>query len=62
MKRKDIMDKCPEEFEEDLKDFIDSIEHRVNEVEGKMDIKDIGDIADLNDAYTLLKDIAEDLY
>lgn len=57
-----IMEKCPEEFEDDLKDFIDKIENTVNSIKDQMDIKCISDIRRIDDAHDIIVELAEDLY
>lgn len=62
MKRKDIMEDCPEEFEETLKDFIDEVESRFNEIRDLLNIKDVTELDQVSDAHTLADDYAGDLY
>lgn len=62
MKRKDIMEHCPEEFEDTLKDFIDECESRFQEIRNMLDIKDIDQLDQISDAYRLADDYASDLY
>ena len=62
MKRKEIMEDCPEEFEDKLKDIVDYFEGRFNEVVSHLDIDGIGQVNQIEYAYDLAKDIADDLY
>lgn len=62
MNRKEIMENCPEEFEDELKGFIDNIESRVNEIESKLEIKGICDLSNIEDAFDLVQSLSVDLY
>jgi hypothetical protein len=62
MKRKDIMDECPDEFEASLKEFIDSVESEVNEIKNNLEITCIGDVGSIEDAYNLASDLCDKLY
>lgn len=60
--RSNIMDKCPEEFVSELKEFIDEVESKINEVQHLLDIKSIQDLTYISDASDILNDLAESLY
>lgn len=62
MNRQQMMADCPEEFEETLKDIIDHIEDRVNEVKDKLEIKGVADLSNIEDAYDLAGELSFDLY
>ena len=60
--RSSVMDNCPEDFEQELKNFIDNIEGLVNDVLSLMEIDHIDDIGRLEDAHDELKDLSKGLY
>ena len=60
--RSEIMDNCPEEFEDELKDFIDKLEGLVGEIMGELDITNISDIGRIAEAYDLADNLADGLY
>jgi hypothetical protein len=63
MDRGDIMDKCPEEFEGELKEFIDEIESRVNDAESELiAIKAVDDLHRVEDCRSILALLSLDLY
>ena len=62
MSRNDIMQDCPEEFEDRLKEIIDDIEDKVNKIKDKLDINKLSDLGDIEDAFDLASDLASELY
>jgi hypothetical protein len=62
MNREDIMRDCPGEFESKLEGFLDEVESDINEVESLLDIKGVGDLGDIESAYSKTKDLAAKLY
>lgn len=60
--RDEIMEKCPEDFEDDLKDFIDTVEGIVNSAKNEMDIKSISDVGGIDTGFDIISELAEDLY
>lgn len=60
--RSEIMDACPEGFEDELKDFIDRVEGLVGDIVSELSIKDISDIGNVEDAHRLADDLADSLY
>jgi molybdopterin-guanine dinucleotide biosynthesis protein A len=60
--RKEIMEKCPEEFEEQLLDFIDMIEVNISDILNFFEIDSIDDLHQLRDAYNQLNDLKNELY
>lgn len=60
--RSKIMDKCPEGFEDDLKDFIDEIEMDVNTIKNAMEINSLSDLASIETAADMISDLADNLY
>lgn len=62
MKRKDIMEHCPKDFEDLLKDFIDEVESRFQKVRDLLDIKDVDQLDQVSNAHRLADDYAGDLY
>lgn len=66
MKRIDVLKNCPEEFEEELISFIDSIELVVNEVINDLDPTEKRDLDDhmagIQSAFDDLQQLSRDLY
>jgi hypothetical protein len=62
MTRKEIMQNCPEEFEDDLKEFIDEIEGELNSIKDHMDIRSLTDLERIDEAHDMIIKLAEDLY
>ncbi len=60
--RSKIMDECPEEFEDKLKDFIDDIEREVNDIKDNMDITSVSYIDSIGIAFDDIKRLAKELY
>lgn len=60
--RTEIMEKCPEEFEDTLKDFIDKLETLVGEIVNELDIRDISDIGQIEEAHSLADNLNDALY
>ena len=60
--RKEIMDGCPEGFEDDLKAIIDDLEQKVGEIVGKLNITCIGEMDNIEDAHRLADELADSLY
>lgn len=61
-KRAEIMSKCPDDFEDDLKEFIDSIEGEVNTAAEHMKISSLDELNRIDEAHDMLVNLAEDLY
>ena len=61
-RRQDIMDTCPEGFEEDLKDFIDEIEGEINTAKDHMEVSSLSDLDRIDEARDMLVDLADSLY
>lgn len=61
-RRKEIMDKCPEDFEDDLRDFIDSIEHELSAIRDMMEVTCISELDKIDDAHNLLTDLCDELF
>lgn len=62
MNRREIMEDCPEAFESKLKEVVDYFEGKLVEIRDLLDIADITQLNHIEDAYTMVKDAAEDLY
>lgn len=60
--RTKIMDNCPEEFEDELKVFLDDIENEVNKIKDLMDITSIKRLSEIETAFDKLEELADDLY
>ena len=61
-KRDKIMAECPKGFEDDLKDFIDEIEGELATIKDNMAIQGIGDLANIETAYSILDELTDSLY
>jgi hypothetical protein len=59
--RKNIMENCPEEFADELGDFIDYIESAIYDVMQYMEISDLSDLHRISNAYDDLKNLYNDL-
>ena len=57
-----IMRDCPEDFEDELKEFIDNIEALVGDIRGELDIERISDIGRIEEAYRLADELSDALY
>lgn len=62
MNRKEMYEMLPEEHREDLKEIIDHIEIRVNNIESKLDIMSLDDLGNINEAMDMVKELSKDLY
>ena len=62
MKRQEIMDNCPEGFEDELKDILEHFEGKFVDIRDMLDINDISQLDRVEDAYKIAKDTADDLY
>ena len=60
--RKEIMDECPEEFEETLKDFIDKIEGLSSDILSNLNINSINELDKIEDAYRLTDELCDGLW
>lgn len=60
--RKEIMDGCPEEFENSLKNSVDKLEGLLNAILNKFEINSITDISNVEDACNLVDDLCDSLY
>lgn len=61
-KRKEIMNECPEEFEDSLKDYIDEIEGAMADILKLLEIECVSDIGNIELAVDKCRDMASDLY
>ena len=63
MNRKQMMQECPEDFEDKLKEILDHIEDRVNEAKLYLDNVDgIYNLKFIEDSQTKLEQLSNDLY
>ncbi len=60
--RREIMDLCPEEFEEKLNEYIADIETEVLSIKGLMEITSPDDLDDIIKAYDKIKKLEKKLY
>lgn len=57
------MKNCPEEFEDELKNFIDDVETQVNSAQSALEnIKSVSDLGNVNECLGTLREISEALY
>jgi hypothetical protein len=61
-RREEIMNKCPEDFEYDLKDFIDSVENELTTIRDMMEVTSISELDKIDDAHSLLTDLCDELF
>lgn len=61
-RRKQIMENCPEDFEDELKAFIDELESAVGDIVSELSIKEITDIERIADGFNLADKLADSLY
>ena len=62
LRRKEIMDKCPEGFEGELSSYIDDIESIVSEALGEINDATIRELSRVDAAYDLLSILSDYLY
>lgn len=63
MTRDEILNGCPEEFEERLVDFLDATEISVNSAQKYLeDIESVGDLELVSDCLEELKELSKKLY
>lgn len=63
MKRSDIMDECPEEFEDKLKEIVDYMEGKFGEIKDVLEsITSIYDLDKVSDACAIADELNTDLY
>ena len=60
--RQNITNNCPEEFLEELNDYITIIEQNVLEVVNLLNIEDIGALSNIEDAFMKADKLADSLY
>jgi hypothetical protein len=57
-----ILDVCPDDFHETLKSWIDEIEDEVGGIVSLLEIKDVGDLGQIEDAKNETENLADSLY
>jgi len=62
MNRKEMLEDCPEEFEEKLIEIIDHIEGKINDVLETFKITSLDDLGEIVKAHDELSELAGDLY
>jgi len=62
MNRREIMDGCPEEFEDRLKEIVDHFEGIFNDINQALDIKNLNDLESIVEAADISYKAAGDLY
>lgn len=60
--REQIMSNCPEDFEDELKDFIDKLECFMADIVSELSIESIADIGCIEEAHSLADDLCDSLY
>ena len=61
-KRKEITDQCPDEFKDVLTEFIDTVESEVKEITELLDISNVSDLCQIDEAYNMAASLAAELY
>ena len=61
-RRNKIIDKCPEDFLDDLNIFINDIEEELNDIIDTMTIDKLSNLDDIITAYSKLENLAESIY
>jgi hypothetical protein len=56
------MENCPAEFEDDLKDFIDSIDATVASARILMEVTDLSHLGQIDEAHNMLVELEDSLY
>ena len=62
MKRKEMMVDCPPGFEDRLNEILDHIEGRVNAIKPNLEAGSLSSFSDIDDAYSMVDELATDLY
>ena len=62
MNRKEIMEKCPDEFEDELKDILDYFEGKFVDIKEELEISGISQLDQIEKAYDIALETANDLY
>lgn len=68
MKRSDVMNLAPgaidevEAFVIKVKDFIDHVEQKFNDIKDKLEINQVGDLHQIEDAYDIADEMSNNLY
>ena len=60
--REDVLRNCPEEFKDELEDYINDIESQVKEVYDLLNIDSTDDIYRIHEAKRLAEEICKQLY
>jgi NADH:ubiquinone oxidoreductase subunit D len=60
--RDGINNECPEDFQEELKKFIDTVENKVNEAVDLLNNTGINSLDNVTDALSLLEDLSQELF
>lgn len=62
MKRKDMLNGCPEEFKPRMEDIIDEIEDKVGYIRDPLNVQSISDLQLIETAYDKASELCSDLY
>lgn len=62
MKRAEIMQDCPEEFEDRLKEIVDHFEQRFKDIKDKFDITSVHDLYQIEEALDIADEETQNLY
>jgi len=62
MTRKEIMDNCPDDFEDEMKDIIDYFEGQFVAIRNQLEIDDLSQLNRIEEAYVMAQKAADDLY
>ena len=62
MRRKDILNDCPEGHEDFVEGILDYFESKFNEIKDKLSITQLSDLSNIEDAYSIAASVCDDLY
>lgn len=62
MTRKELMQNCPEGFEDGMKDIIDYFEGQFVAIREQLEIENLSQLNHIEEAYIMAAKIADDLY
>jgi hypothetical protein len=60
--RSSIIRNCPEEFKEELEDYLNGIEIEFSNIRDLLTIKDVNDLCNVEEAYEIARDMSKILY
>lgn len=60
--REKILDECPDDFRDELADWINDLEQRMEEIVDLLDISSVHDLSDIEDAKSKLEDLKDAIW